>query len=154
MLKHISSVTTLRLDRSKAEVLPFIWDIKNIEYCEVKADHVEVNKETPSTGTYVVQGRFAHFIPWSRTFTYELHDRGFHSREAAKPASSLNIQGGFFVEATDERECEIIHYEQYTLPLRFLPIKPLIVAYLKWSQKKEMNDLKNLILKQSTALVH
>jgi hypothetical protein len=151
MLKHVTSVTTLRIPRSKAEVLPFVWEIKNIEYVEVKADSVEVRKETAKTGTYTVKGRFARFIPWQRTFQYELHDRGFHSHEAQTPRSILNIQGGFFVEATDEEECEVIHYEQYTLPPQFWILKPWIVLYLKLSQIKEMNDLKKMILSHPKA---
>jgi len=145
MSGHICVVTTLHLNRSKAEVLPFIWDIKNIEYCEVKADDVQVNRETERTGTYTIHGHFARFIPWTRKFKYELHDRGFHSKEAGFPPSELDIQGGFFVEATSEQECEIIHYEQYTLPLKFRLLQPFIVIYLKWSQLKEMADLKRLI---------
>lgn len=147
MFRHICSVTTLRLPVAKAIALPFVWDIQNIEYTEVKADKVQVVKETEKTGTYTVKGHFMHFIPWTRCFSYELHDRGFHSKEAAIPPSSLNIQGGFFVEATGEEECEIIHYEQYTLPLRFLMLKPVIELYLKWSQVREMNDLKKLIFR-------
>jgi hypothetical protein len=146
MFKHICSVTTLRLPLEKAQVLPFIWDIQNIEYCEVKADKVRVVKETEKSGTYTVKGHFMHFIPWTRQFRYELHDRGFHSQEAAQPPSSLNIQGGFFVETTGRNECEIFHYEQYTLPPQFFVLKPVIFLYLKWSQKREMNDLKKLIL--------
>ena len=146
MFKHICTVTTLRLPLQKAEVLPFIWDIQNIEYCEVKADKVQVVKETEKSGTYSVKGHFMRFIPWTRQFRYELHDRGFHSQEATKPPSSLNIQGGFFVEATGEQECEIFHYEQYTLLPQFFISKPVIFLYLKWSQKREMHDLKKLIL--------
>ena len=151
MFRHICSITSLRLPVEKATVLPFIWDIKNIEYCEVKADRVEVVRETEKTGTYTVKGHFMRFIPWNRQFEYELHDRGFHSKEHAKPPSSLNIQGGFFVEATGEAECEIFHYEQYTLPLQFLILKPIIFLYLKWSQKREMNDLKRIILSRNSS---
>ncbi len=148
MFKHNCSVTSLRLPVEKAAVLPFIWNIQNIEYCEVKADKVNFIKETEKTGTYTVKGHFMHFIPWTRRFVYELHDRGFHSKEAANPPSSLNIQGGFFVEATGDRECEIIHYEQYTLPVQLVILKPIIFFYLKWSQKREMKNLKKLIVAQ------
>ncbi len=152
MLNHNICVTqSSRLPRSKAQILPFIWDIKNIEYCEVKADRVSVTKDTDRSGTYLVEGRFARYIPWHRIFSYELHDRGFHSKEAQQPPSRLNIQGGFFVEQTGEDEAEIIHYEQYTLPTLLMPLKPLIVLYLKWSQKKEMADLKKLILDKTAA---
>ncbi len=147
MLKELSAVRVMEIECSQEEALPFIWDIRNIEYCEVKADKVQVTKDTPRTGTYTVHGHFARFIPWSRTFSYQLHATGFHSKEAQVPPSILDIQGGFFVEATSERSCKIVHYEQYKLPLRFLVLRPFILAYLRWSQKKEMKDLKALILK-------
>ena len=34
----------------------------------------------------------------------------------------------------------------YVLPLWLVPLKPLIVMYLKWSMKKELRDMKDMIL--------
>lgn len=144
MLKNIFAARTLELDCPQDYALNFIWDIKNVEYTEVKADDVQVTKETEHTGIYTVRGHFAG-IPWSRKFTYVLYDKGFHSREAELPVSPYNIEGGFMVEELGPNRVRIIHYEQYTLPLYFVPLKPLIVAYLKWSQWKEMSDMKELI---------
>ena len=153
MLHDIYVSCTIDLDCSKAQALPFIWDIKNIEYCEVKADKVEVTKETAYTGTYTVVGHFAGKkgffagIPWKRKFSYQLHEKGFHSKEAQQPPSSFDIQGGFEVEELSDHSCQIMHYEQYKLPLKFLILKPFIVLYLKWSQRQEMQDLKAMICK-------
>lgn len=147
MLKDIQAVYAATVAYSKEEVLPVIWNIKNIEYCEVKADTVEVTRVTDRTGTYNVKGHFARLVPWSRTFEYALHDRGFHSKETEKSRSSLNVSGGFIVEEASDNRCLIIHYEQYTLPWYFLPLKPLITIYLKWSQAREMRDLTTLIHK-------
>ncbi len=149
MLKDVVTVTSVYVDCPKEAVMPFIWDIKNIEYCEVKANNVQVRKESERTGTYTVRGYFMRFIPWQRTFRYTLHERGFHSTEAAQPPSSVDIQGGFYVEATGENRCLIIHYEQYTLSSFYQLLKPIIFSYLKWSQWKEMRDLKALILQKT-----
>lgn len=145
MLRQINVVQAIRLPCKQEQVLPIVWDLKNIEYCEVKANDVQVTKESAKTGSYKVHGHFAWVVPWSRTFTYQLHERGFHSKEANFPASSIDIQGGFIVEATNEQECLVIHYEQYNLPGWFVLLKPLIVEYLKWSQWKELRDFKKLV---------
>ncbi len=150
-INRINAIRKITLACSQQKALPFIWDIKNIEFCEVKADKVQVKKESDRSGTYIVEGHFARYIPWTRKFSYQLHPKGFHSTEAMKPVSVFDIQGGFIVEVRGEEECEIIHYEQYRLPLHFLPLKPLIYLYLKWSQGKELKDLKDLILKNTRA---
>jgi hypothetical protein len=146
MFRDIYVDITIEMERSQTEVLPFVQDLKNIEYCEVKADRVDVTRETDRTGTYTVKGRFARYIPWQRTFAYQLHSTGFHSKEAQEPPSMLDIQGGFTVESAGEGRCKVYHYEQYKLPYRFLLLKPLIVAYLKWSQRKEMEDFEKMVL--------
>ncbi len=153
MLKEIYAERTIELDCNQQAALPFIWDIKNIEYCEVKADKVQVTKETETTGKYRVDGHFAGVrglfpgIPWHRRFEYRLHPTGFHSKEAELPVSVLDIQGGFVVEPINDARCKIIHYEQYTLPPIFVPLKPLIVWYLLWSQGRELRDLQSMIMR-------
>ncbi len=145
MYRDIYVNRTIELDYAQQIVLPYIWHLKNIEYCEVKADQVQVSKDSEQSGTYTVHGHFARLLPWSRTFAYQLHPTGFHSTEAANPVSSFDIQGGFTVEPLSENRCLVNHYEQYKLPLRFWLLKPLIVYYLKRSQVKEMQDLAALI---------
>ena len=146
MIREISAVSSIVVSCNKEDALAIIWDIKNIEKTEVKADLVIVNKETERKGTYDVRGHFAG-IPWRNTFSYELNDKGFHSLEANPPASGSRISGGFIVEPVGEKACSILHYEQYTLPLWSVPLKPLIIMYLKWSMRKELLDVKDLILK-------
>ena len=159
MLQTIYVACTLELNCNQAVALPFIWDIKNIEYCEVKADQVEVTKETERSGTYMVKGHFGGKkglfagVPWQRKFAYQLHATGFHSVEAQQPPSAFNIQGGFTVEAVNEQQCRVRHYEQYRLPLKFLLLKPLLVLYLQWSQRQELRDLESLIMRNIPAQV-
>lgn len=144
MIREISRTSTITIPCRPEEALAAVWDIKNIEYTEVKADAVSVNQETATRGTYDVRGHFAG-LPWHNTFAYELNARGFHSEEATPPASGTRISGGFIVEPLGERECKVIHYERYKLPRLLVPLKPLIELYLIWSMRKEMRDLKALI---------
>jgi len=51
------------------------------------------------------------------------------------------VQGGFIVQATGEKECTVIHYEQYFFAPWFVPLRPLIVAYLNWSVRKELRKI-------------
>ena len=131
--------------------LAVIQEIKNIEKTEVKAEAVEVYQQTESIGTYQVRGRFAG-IPWHNEFAYVLHEQGFHSLEAHPPNSGPRIQGGFVAIRTGAQTCTILHYEQYVLPKWAVPVKPLIEWYLQWSMKKELLDLKTIILAQTTTI--
>jgi hypothetical protein len=151
MIRDISTTSTIEIPCRQEDALAAVWDIKNIERTEVKADSVTVFKETDRKGTYEVHGRFAG-VAWKNNFTYELNDRGFHSVETNAPATGPRIQGGFIVEPLGENRCRVIHYEQYRLPRKFVPLKPLIVAYLKWSMRKELRDLQDLIF-ESTGTV-
>jgi len=144
MFKQISAVSTIRIDATKAEVLAAVWDIKSIEKFEVKADSVEVHPADERKGTYNVHGRFAG-LPWRREFAYFLNEDGFYSRDARKSGAQYTVQGGFIVQPTSDRECTLIHYEMYYLSAWFLPVKPLISTYLKWSMRKELRDMKETI---------
>ncbi len=148
MIRDISTVSTIMVPCHKEDALAVIWEIKNIEKCEVKADVVNVTKETEKTGTYKVRGHFAG-IPWRNQFSYELNDKGFHSVETNPPGPRPRIQGGFIVDVTGEKACKITHYEQYELPRWLVPMKPFIVAYLKWSMRKELRDLRDFILESA-----
>src|SRR6266567_2695285 len=126
MLRDISATRLIEVACRQDDALAVIWEIQNIEKTEVKADAVEVNKQSESTGTYKVRGHFIG-IPWHNEFAYVLHKQGFHSVEAHSPASGPRIQGGFVAVPTGERTCTILHYEQYLLPRWGVPLKPLIV---------------------------
>src|SRR5712692_11435875 len=124
MLRDIAATRLIEVFCRQRDALAVIWEIQNIEKTEVKADAVQVNKQTEHTGTYKVRGHFAG-IPWHNEFAYVLHEQGFHSTEAHPPASGARIQGGFVTVATGEQSCTILHYEQYVLPQWAVPLKPL-----------------------------
>ncbi|MBC7374031.1 MAG: hypothetical protein H7323_08590, partial [Frankiales bacterium] len=42
-------------------------------------------------------------------------------------------------------QCRIWHYERYLLPWPAAPFKPLVSAYVGWTQRREMRDLAALI---------
>jgi hypothetical protein len=123
--------------------LAAIWEIKNIERTEVKADAVDVHPVDARHGTYKVRGRFAG-LPWRGEFVYELNEGGFHSRNAGMPPSEATIEGGFIVTPNADG-CTVIHYEQYVIPSWLRPLKPLIGAYLRWSMGRELRDLEALV---------
>lgn len=148
MLRDIAATRLIEVFCRQEDALAVIWEIQNIEKTEVKADAVQVNKQTEHTGTYKVRGHFAG-IPWHNEFAYVLHEQGFHSTEAHPPASGARIQGGFVAVATGEQSCTILHYEQYVLPQWAVPLKPLIVWYLQWSMQKELHDLRAIILERA-----
>lgn len=132
MSRTIAATRLIEVPCRQEDALAVIREIKNIE----KTEH---------TGTYKVRGHFAG-IPWHNEFAYTLHEQGFHSVETHPPASGPRIQGGFVAVYTGEQICTILHYEQYILPKWGVPVKPLIEWYLQWSMKKELRDLKTIIL--------
>ncbi len=129
--------------------LEAIWEIKNIEMTEVKADAVDVYPETPSSGTYRVWGRFAG-VPWRGEFVYELNQSGFHSRTAGVPPEQAKVEGGFVVTPI-AGGCTVIHYEQYVLAPWLRPIKSVVWMYLRWSMRRELRDLEALIRRSQSS---
>lgn len=139
----VTSTRTMPVD--PARVLPAVWEIKNIERCEVKADAVEVTRETEHRGSYRVRGHFAG-VPWRGQFFYELNPKGFHSTNAPHPRKGTTISGGFVVEPVEPDACRVVHYEQYRLPLCFRPLRWPIACYLRWSMRRELRDLELLVV--------
>jgi len=139
----VTSTRTMPIEHTR--VLPAVWEIKNIERCEVKADAVEVTKETERRGSYRVRGHFAG-VPWRGQFFYELNPKGFHSTNALHPRKGTTISGGFVVEPVEPDSCRVVHYEQYRLPLCFRPFRWPIALYLRWSMRKELRDLERLVV--------
>jgi hypothetical protein len=128
---------------AREDAVAAIWEIKNIERTEVKADVVAVSPESSANGTYWVRGRFAG-VPWRGEFAYFLNDAGFHSRNADRPADEATIEGGFVVTPLADG-CTVIHYEQYVLARWLAPLKHVIRLYLRWSMSRELRDLERLI---------
>lgn len=143
-LREASAERTVVVERPVADVLPHIWTIKNVEYCERKADEVTVTPEQEWTGRYVIRGRLLGFVPWDGQFRYVLHESGFHSEDAAPRRGGLHVNGGFTVEPHGDGS-RIWHYERYLLPWPVAPLKPLVSAYVRWTQRREMRDLVELI---------
>jgi hypothetical protein len=143
-LRESSAERVILVDRPLQQVLPHLWDIKNVEYCERKADDVQVSTEQSWTGRYVIRGRILGVIPWQGPFRYVLHERGFHSEDAVTRRGGLRVNGGFTAEAADEAT-RVWHYERYLLPWPVAALKPLVTAYVRWTQRREMCDLKSLI---------
>ena len=144
MNNRITVTEQLVVPYSSDEALAVIWNIKNIEVTECKADAVEVDEETDERGTYRVRGRFAR-IPWRGRFAYQLHETGFHSVDARSGYAEPPISGGFFVQSLGARHCLVVHYEQYVLPRWLIPFKPAIAAYLRSSMRVELRKCEQLI---------
>jgi len=143
MGRRITTVCAREMPYPKREAVAAIWEIKNIERTEVKADAVVVSPETPDRGTYRVRGRFGG-VPWRGEFVYFLNESGFHSRNAGVPPEDATIEGGFVVTPIADG-CTVIHYEQYVLVRPLLPLKHVIRLYLRWSMARELRDLEQLI---------
>jgi hypothetical protein len=143
MGRRITVVSAREMRCPREEAVAAIWEIKNIERTEVKADAVDVEPETATRGTYRVRGRFAG-VPWRGQFDYVLNDAGFHSRNAGVAPEEATIEGGFVVTPLADG-CTVIHYEQYVLARWLRPLKPAIHLYLRWSMARELRDLERLL---------
>jgi hypothetical protein len=145
-LRESSAERAVMVDRPVEDVLPHLWKIKNVEYCERKADEVTVTPEQSWTGRYVIRGRIFGVLPWTDEFRYVLHEAGFHSQDTGHCRGGLRINGGFTAEPRGAG-CRIWHYERYLLPWPLAPLKPVVTAYVRWTQRREMRDLACLIEK-------
>lgn len=147
MFRQLSEVSTIAIRAPKSEIVSVVNDIRSIARFEVKADHVNVHPIDGRNGTYKVRGHFAG-VPWRREFAYFLNDDGFYSRDAHPSGPDVTVQGGFIVQDTGEGACTLIHYEMYHLSPWFVPLKPLIRAYLKWSMRKELRDIRTAVMER------
>jgi hypothetical protein len=144
MRRHLTATAAIVLPCPPERALPAIWDIQNIERCEVKADRVDVHPTDARAGSYDVHGRFAG-VRWSGRFEYELDDRGFHSRTADVPRDEATVEGGFILTPLGVDHSTVIHYEQYVLAPWLAPLSGLVHAYLRWSMHRELRTLRALI---------
>ena len=144
MSRRITTTEAIELPCPPERALPAIWEIANIERCEVKADKVSVFPSGPRDGSYDVSGRFAG-VRWHGRFEYELNDHGFHSRTADVPRDRATVEGGFFVAPLSQAASTVIHYEQYVLPGWLVPLAPLIRGYLHWSMRHELRILREMV---------
>jgi hypothetical protein len=144
-MNRITVTAAIEVPSPPERALAAVWDIASIERFEVKADKVLVHPLGSRTGTYDVRGHFAG-VPWHGRFEYELSDYGFHSRTADVPRAEATVEGGFLVTPLSEGECTVIHYEQYALAPWLRPFAPVVRAYLRWSMRRELRDLRSAIL--------
>jgi hypothetical protein len=149
MGSRMTTVSTREIAFPREATLKAIWEIKNIELTEVKADAVDVDPETSTKGTYRVRGRFAG-VPWHGEFEYELNEGGFHSRTAGVPPEEATVEGGFVVTPI-AGGCTVIHYEQYVLAPWLRPIKPVVRMYLRWTMRRELRDLEALVRRSQSS---
>jgi hypothetical protein len=147
MFRHVNIVGSISIPLPKRTLVEMLWNISRIPEFDLKADRVDVKPETDKTGAYEVWGRFLG-ISWNRPFLYFLNDDGFYLREANFSGPEPAIQGGFMVQEIGPTESTIIHYEQYWFARRLVPLRPLLVAYLNWSVRKELEILKSTALKE------
>jgi len=150
MGRRITALAALELPCPSEVALPAIWDIQSIERTEIKADRVRVHPTSARTGSYDVRGRFAG-VPWTGRFEYQLDDRGFHSRTADVPRGEATVEGGFVLTPLGEDHSTVIHYEQYVLVPWLAPFAALVRGYLRWSMRRELRDLRSLILSRAVA---
>ena len=148
MTKLVTVVSRRLIPVPAAQARAAVWEIPNIERTEVKADAVCVTKESPTVGSYTVRGHFAG-LPWRGEFTYELHEQGFHSENVPKPGQGSTVSGGFVVEEISDDECLVVHYEQYRLPWYYRPLRAGIVAYLRYSMRRELRDLERILVEET-----
>jgi hypothetical protein len=145
MKKDLFVMDRIDVPVNAGTALNFICEIKNIDQYEPKVDQAKVNPETDKKGSYEVKGRFAG-IPWSGKFSYEINEEGFYSEILNSPIPGLKVQGGFKVKKVSDKDCRISHFENYQLPGWLFAVRPLLKAYLTQSIKKELEDVKKLIL--------
>jgi hypothetical protein len=62
----------------------------------------------------------------------------------AAAGCTSHVNGGFTAQPDGERT-RIWHYERYLLPWPVAPLKPLVTAYVRWTQRREMRDFAALI---------
>jgi hypothetical protein len=68
----------------------------------------------------------------------------FPQRGRRPPARWAALNGGFTAESDGERTW-IWHYERYLLSWPVAALEPLVTAYVRWTQRREMRDLAALI---------
>lgn len=91
-LREASAERAVVLGCPPERALPYVWDIRNVERCERKADRVSVEPETSSTGRYVIRGRIFGVMPWEGQFRYVLHEAGFHCQDAVPRRGGLRVK--------------------------------------------------------------
>lgn len=143
MMNRVSCTGKISIGVPAEQALAVLWDIQSLKFYEPKADSAQVEPETKTNGTCIVQGRFAG-IRWSGKFSYAINDHGFHSEMLQGP-SGVRVKGGFVVQAEGSHRCQITHYENYQLPHWMSQLALLFRLYLFFAMKKELRDLAALI---------
>lgn len=127
------------------QTLAIVRQIELLEPLERKARTVAVRPSGPTDGSYTITGRIARLVPWLGAFSYAQHEAGWHSEDLHARADGWQVSGGFLVSRVDDRTTRVMHYEDYVLPPRLAPLRPLFAAYVWRSQVGEMRDLASLV---------
>jgi polyketide cyclase/dehydrase/lipid transport protein len=143
--RSVGAMARITIPCPPDQAVRVVQDLKGIEKTELKADRVDVEPASDEHGTYAVTGHFAG-APWRSRFAYRLHAAGFHSHKVdGERPHSWGISGGFVVAPLGTARCMVLHYEDYELPPYLLPLKPAILAYLRWSMRSELARLREII---------
>ena len=143
--RYVRAVRRRTLPCSATRAIAAVQNIRSIERTELKADRVEIFPESPVAGTYAVTGHFAR-VPWRSRFAYRLHPTGFHSEKVrGERPQGWDISGGFVVAPLGDRECLVLHYEDYGLPRYLAPLRGLIRLYLQRSMEAELRALAEMV---------
>jgi hypothetical protein len=149
---RISAVRDVVIPLPFDEVLGVVRDIELLEEVERKARRVSVHPTGPGVGWYRVGGKLCRLVPWDGEFAYEQHAHGWHSEDLHPRADGWRVSGGFLVSRVDAANSRVTHYEDYVIPLRLRPLRPLLSVYMRRSQVGEMRDLALLV--QRTVASH
>lgn len=149
---RISAVRNVVIPLPCEEVLAVVRDIELLEEVERKARQATVHPTGPDVGWYRVVGKLFRLKSWEGEFTYEQHAHGWHSEDLHPRADGWGVSGGFLVSRVDADNSRVTHYEDYIIPSRLRPLRPLLSLYMRRSQVGEMRDLASLV--QRTAASH
>lgn len=145
LMRRVSAVRNVVIELPADQVLEVVRDIALLEPLERKARHVEIYPETATSGAYRIVGRLFRVLPWEGRFSYDQHESGWHSEDLRPRRDGWRISGGFLVSRIDDATCRVTHYEDYSVPVRWRRLRPLLAAYMWRSQVGEMRDLAVLV---------
>jgi hypothetical protein len=136
--------TTTKINRPCNQVLSFIHQIKYLAQYELKVDVAKVFKSNKSEGEYRILGGTFAFIPWTGKFYYRNTQQGFRSH-IVEGGYDTEVHGGFCVKRLTKNTSQITHDEVFCFSTWLTPALPLFAAYIKYSQKKELEIIKQLV---------
>lgn len=129
---QLRRVEKILVARTVDEVLTLLWDVASLAKYGPRVEVLHVRAETPSEGTYVVRGNLGG-MPWTGTFLYRLHERGFDSHLIRGP-EGMRAEIRVKVRPHRSGRAQVIHIEQYEIPV---PEFPLLEWAPPWSRRED-----------------